>query len=79
MMEITGGDDNDDEEINVTPSHRDALAASMTLQRYVADINDSFARKLEAILASFGRQVRLEESRTMRSTQITDCFTSNQA
>ena len=32
-------------------SHRDALAASLTLLRYVANLDDPCARKLKAILA----------------------------
>jgi hypothetical protein len=74
MMEINGGDD--DEIINI-PSPRDALAASLILRRYVADLNDPCARKLEAILAGFSRQVRLQESREMKPTLITSYFTSN--
>ena len=76
MMEINGGDDTNEEIIDM-PSHRDALAASLTLQRYVADLDDPCARKLEAILAGFGRQVRLQESRDMKPTLITSYFTSN--
>ena len=73
-MEINGGDD--DEIINI-PSPRDALAASLILRRYAADLNDPCARKLEAILAGFSRQVRLQESREMKPTLITSYFTSN--
>lgn len=65
------------EEIIDMPSHRDALAASLILQRYVADLNDPCARELEAILAGFGRQVRLQESRDMKPTLITSYFASN--
>jgi hypothetical protein len=38
---------------------------------YVADINEPFARKLEGILASFGRQTRLEEAQLFEPTHIT--------
>ena len=41
-MEINGGDDTDEEIINM-PSHQDALAASLTLQQYVADLDDPCA------------------------------------
>jgi hypothetical protein len=49
-MEINGGDDTNKEIINM-PSHRDALAASLTLQQYVADLDDPCTQKPEAILA----------------------------
>jgi hypothetical protein len=64
-MEINGEDDTNEEIINM-PSHRDALAASLVLQQYVADLNDPCTRKLEAILAGFGRQVHLQELRDMK-------------
>ncbi|KAF8219477.1 hypothetical protein L208DRAFT_1418175 [Tricholoma matsutake] len=54
-----------------------ALAASLTLQWYVADLNDPHARKLEAILAGFGDQVCLQELQDMKPTLITSYFTSN--
>lgn len=37
-LEINGGDDDDDDAILENPSRREALAASLTLQRYIADI-----------------------------------------
>ena len=61
MMEIYGGDDANKEIINI-PSHRDALAASLTLKWYVADLDNPCATKLEAILVGFGCQVCLQES-----------------
>jgi hypothetical protein len=50
------------EQIINMPSHRDALAASLTLQWYVADLDDPCTQKLKAILAGFGCEVRLQES-----------------
>jgi len=79
-METNGGDDPDDlgdEVMEVKPSRREALAASMTLQRFVANMDDPFARRLEALLANFGRQTRFEESIALRSSRITDYFTSS--
>ena len=50
-MEINNGDDNDgDDVITEKPGRRDALAASLTLQKYIADIDEPFARQLEALL-----------------------------
>ena len=45
-----GGEDTDEEIINMS-SHQDALAASLTLLWYVANLDDPCAWKLEAILA----------------------------
>ena len=42
----------------------------------VADLNDPCARRLEAILAGFGRQVRLQDSRDMKPTLISSYFAS---
>jgi hypothetical protein len=74
MMEVDGGDDLE-EAAEVKPTRKEALTAAFTLQRYVADINKPFARKLEGILASFGHQTRLEEVSAMETTHITDYFT----
>jgi len=76
MMEINGGD-NTNEEIIDMPSHWDALAASLILQWYVADLNDPCACKLKDILAGFGHQVHLQESQDMKPTLITFYFASN--
>ncbi|KAF8227945.1 hypothetical protein L208DRAFT_1404706 [Tricholoma matsutake] len=54
-----------------------ALAASLILQRYVADLNDPCTCELEAILAGFGHQVCLQELQNMKPTLITSYFTSN--
>jgi len=64
-LEINRGD-NDDNDVEVIekPDHRGTLAASLTLQRYISDIGDPFAHQLEAILASFGWQTRLEETQS---------------
>jgi hypothetical protein len=73
MMEMNGGDDED--AVEAKPTRKEALTAAFTLRRYIADINEPFARKLEGILASFGHQTRLEEVSTMETTYISDYFT----
>ena len=77
--EINGGDypaDLADEVIEVRPNCREALAASLTLQKFVANMDDPFARRLlEALLANFGHQTLFEESNALRPSQITDYFT----
>ena len=57
---------------NQLVSRREALIAASTIQKYIADTNEPFARKLEEMLASFGRHVRLEDGRAMQATKITD-------
>ena len=53
MMEMNGWDD-DDGAVNEKPTWKDALTVVFTLRRYIADVNESFACKLEGILESFG-------------------------
>ncbi|THU78816.1 hypothetical protein K435DRAFT_699370 [Dendrothele bispora CBS 962.96] len=74
---INGGDDDvvDDAPLEARPTRRDALQAASTMQKYFQDIDDPFARKLESILASFGRQTRLDEMQSATLTLITDFFT----
>ena len=74
MMEVNGGYDTDDA-VDTKPTHKEALTAAFTLRSYVADINEPFAHKLEGILASFGRQTRLEVAQSLEPTHITDYFT----
>ncbi|KAF9499127.1 hypothetical protein BDN71DRAFT_1442694 [Pleurotus eryngii] len=77
MMEINGGDDGGDEgQVMEKPTRKAALTAVTTLADYIADINDPFVRKLEAVLAQFGRQTRLDVTRSMEPSYITDYFAS---
>ncbi|KAG6900129.1 hypothetical protein C0993_002474 [Termitomyces sp. T159_Od127] len=54
------------------PAHREALKAASTLQAYVADMNEPFAREMEVILAKFGCQTCLDEFKSYQPTAITD-------
>ncbi|KAF9501872.1 hypothetical protein BDN71DRAFT_1438594 [Pleurotus eryngii] len=74
MMEVNGGDDGEDGVIEEKPTRKEALTAAATLGKYISDINEPFARKLEAILASFGRQTRLEATCSLEPSFITDYF-----
>ncbi|KAJ7303756.1 hypothetical protein DFH08DRAFT_976788 [Mycena albidolilacea] len=71
--EIHGGDD--DEEIDPKPSWKEALQAAATLRKYIVDLDDLFARKMEGDLSSFGHETRREEVRTMVNSSIYDYFT----
>ena len=52
--ENAGAGDYLDEVVEVKPSCREALAAALTFSRYVADIDEPFAHKVEVILMGFG-------------------------
>ncbi|KAG6875374.1 hypothetical protein C0993_009524 [Termitomyces sp. T159_Od127] len=68
--------DDGNNEINTTkPSRKEALGTALTILQYVSDMDDPFACKLEAILASFGRQTRLDEFQSLRPTTINEYFT----
>ncbi|OJA14623.1 hypothetical protein AZE42_13790, partial [Rhizopogon vesiculosus] len=74
---INGGDVDveDDSPLEPCPTHHEVFQAASVINRYVEHLDDPLARKLEAILASFGRQIHLEESRSMSPTRLTDYFT----
>ncbi|KAJ7862526.1 hypothetical protein B0H13DRAFT_1638614 [Mycena leptocephala] len=76
MAEINGGDDdvNDDADFEPRPTRREALGAVSTLLKYTAVMDDNFARKMEQLLASFGRQTQLEETNTLVTVPITQWF-----
>ena len=61
--------------VNTCPTRRELLQAASVINSYVNTLDSTFARQMEAVLASFGRQMRLEESRSMTSTHINDYFT----
>ncbi|KAF8159284.1 hypothetical protein B0H34DRAFT_702886 [Crassisporium funariophilum] len=64
--------DNDAVDSEVKPTRKEALTAVFNLQKYIADMNEPYARRLEGLLASFGRQTRLEEVHAMETPYITE-------
>jgi len=50
------------------------LEAVSTISRYIDDLNNPIARKFEALLVSFNRQLRLEETRSLKETILADYF-----
>jgi hypothetical protein len=75
---INGGDD-DVSDISVpqiTPTRKDFLQAAAIIDRYVSDIDHPVARKMESLLSTFRRKLRLDESRAMIPTHIEDYLTS---
>lgn len=73
---INNGDDDvdDDAPVEAHPRVGEVLQAASLIKTYLNGINTPFAHNLENVLASFGRQMRLEESRAMVPTHITDYF-----
>jgi len=59
---ISGGDNDidDDSPVIECPSYHEALQAAATIQRFIAEINGPFARKLGNLLATFGHETQLE-------------------
>ena|ERR1700742_1832414 len=76
MMEIMDGDNTNGGEF-ATTSRGDALKASLTLRNYISDLDEPFARKLEAMLSDFGHQTRFDIEQKLQPSYITDYFTSN--
>ena len=77
---LGGVDDDDDEaEILPRPSRKAALEAAATLERYLSVLEEfsGYARKLENLLMSFGRQTHFEKTPSMVNTLITDHFYTN--
>ncbi|KAF8801777.1 hypothetical protein BYT27DRAFT_7226676 [Phlegmacium glaucopus] len=74
-MEINGSDDVDDEILSEPrPTHCDVLKAASTIHKYVEDLNDPIAHKMESILGSFNTKLHLEQTENMKSTTLTDFF-----
>jgi hypothetical protein len=72
---INGRDDiDDDAPTDPCPTCHQVLQAAVVINRYVDSLDSAFARELEAKLASFRRQIRLEESHNLTSTRVTDYF-----
>ena len=57
LSATSGGDNNDhDGPVESAPTRNEALQAALLLCKYTKDLNDPFARRLETMLGSFGRQ-----------------------
>ncbi|KAJ6522647.1 hypothetical protein DFH09DRAFT_872807, partial [Mycena vulgaris] len=74
LLKIKAGDDHGFANNMPKPSRREALEAVSTLRGYISDRDDGFARQLEGILASFGLQIRLDDTKAMHDMQMTDYF-----
>ncbi|KAH9066818.1 hypothetical protein EDB87DRAFT_1553257 [Lactarius vividus] len=74
-LDINGGDDiDDDTPLEPRPTQADILKAVSLISKYTNNINSPLARSVEAILGSFNRFLRLNETQNMKETVITDYF-----
>ncbi|KAK0185475.1 hypothetical protein F5146DRAFT_937633 [Armillaria mellea] len=76
-VETYDADADVDECIDVPPSCKEALDAVSTLQKYVCSMDDPFVHQLEGVLASFGQKTHLEETHSLKDTEITMYFTTS--
>ena len=56
------------------PTYREVFQAASVINRHVGLLDDPLARNVEAILASLGRQMRLNRSQSLIPTRVTDYF-----
>ncbi|KAI0249196.1 hypothetical protein BJV78DRAFT_1130098 [Lactifluus subvellereus] len=73
---INGGDDDveDNTLLGPNPTYREVFQALSVINRHVECHGDPLSRKVDAILASFGRQMHLERSQSLVPTCVTDYF-----
>jgi hypothetical protein len=70
-----GGDDVDDTSpCEPLPLRCEMLQAALVINRYVQNIDDPLARRVEAVLGSLGRQTRYESQHDKVDSKITDFF-----
>ena len=67
-------DDMDVEVLEPLPTRREILDAVSVIKRYIDDMNDPIAQKLDSVLVSFRRELRIKESKSLISTKMTDYF-----
>ena len=60
--------------IEPRPTRREVLKAASTITKYIEESDDPLSRKIEGLLWSFNRQLRLEESKNMKDTVLTTYF-----
>ncbi|PBK95105.1 hypothetical protein ARMGADRAFT_854160, partial [Armillaria gallica] len=72
--EVCNADASSDGCIILIPSHKEALKAASTLQQYVGSMDDPFVHQLEGLLVSFGQKTHLEETCSLKDTEITMYF-----
>jgi hypothetical protein len=77
-LDINGHDNGDGIEeasLEPPPSRHDVAKAVATINRYIEELNDPLARKVEALLGTFNQQLHLNEAKSLKDTLMTDYFT----
>ena len=74
-IEINGGDDVD-EGVDTEPllTRREVLKAVSTINKCIDGLDDPVSHKIEGLLRSFNRQLRLNETKIMKNTILTNYF-----
>ena len=67
-------DDMDFEVPEPMPTCEEILDAVSIIKRYIHDINNTIARKLDSVLVSFCREPCINVSKTLVPTKMTDYF-----
>jgi hypothetical protein len=67
-------DANNSDEDMPAVSRKDAIQAALLLKTYTKQVNSSFARKMESMLAQFGRETRYEAQSLLRSSTLDSYF-----
>ena len=75
-IHINGTDDINDIQsaTDPHPTHHDVLKVVSTIRQYVKDLNEPISQKLEALLASFNMNLCVDQSKSMKSTVLTNFF-----
>jgi hypothetical protein len=72
-LDINGGDD-DEEPVSSKPSPSDVRKAVTTITDFLIELDDPHARRLESLLQGLKRDLRLTETRSLKTTRVTDYF-----
>ena len=74
-IDINGRDDGDDGVVvEPQPTRREVLKAVSTISKYIDELDDPVSRKIEGLLRSFNRQLRLNEAKSIKDTVLTKYF-----
>jgi hypothetical protein len=72
-LNINGGDD-DEEPVSSKPSLSDVHKAVTTIADFLIKSDDPHACRLESLLQGLKRDLRLTETRSLKTTHVTDYF-----
>ena len=74
-IKINGGDDVDEGvDTEPLPTWCEVLKVVLTINKYIDGLDDLVSHKIEGLLRSFNRQLRLNETKTLKNTVLTNYF-----